>query len=60
MYRLFGDANGDWKVNSTDFAAMPAVFGQIGPTIFAFERNNLPNAADLGRYRARFGITLTS
>jgi hypothetical protein len=57
LFRLFGDADGNATVNSTDFAAFRTFFG-LGASIFDFTGDGLTNSNDFAEFRKRFGITL--
>jgi hypothetical protein len=59
FHRLFGDANGDLSVNSTDFSAFRAVFGtSSGASTFDTDGNNVVDATDFVQFRLTFGTTL--
>jgi hypothetical protein len=58
FHRLFGDANGDATVNSTDFAMFRTLFGLSGPSMFDFNGDSQTNSNDFAEFRKRFGITL--
>ena len=57
FHRLFGDADGNATVNSSDFAVFRTFFG-LGASIFDFDGNNQTNSNDFAEFRKRFGITL--
>ena len=57
IHRLFGDADGNRTVNSTDFAALRTFFG-LGASIFDFNGDNQTNSGDFAEFRKVFGITL--
>lgn len=57
LHRLFGDANGDLTVNSTDFAAFRLVFG-TSSLAFDFDGDNNVGANDFAAFRMRFGTML--
>jgi len=57
FHRLFGDGNGDKRVDSADFALFRQVFGTPG---IAFDFNNDGNtsATDFAEFRKRFGLMI--
>lgn len=57
FHRLFGDADGNGAVNSSDFATFRSFFG-LGASIFDFNNDNQTNSNDFAEFRKRFGITL--
>lgn len=57
IYRLFGDADGNGTVNSTDFATFRSFFG-LGASIFDFNNDGQTNANDFGEFRKRFGLSI--
>jgi hypothetical protein len=57
-HRLFGDGNGDLKVDAADFAMFRSVYGTAGPSIFNFNNDGSTNSTDFAEFRKRFGITL--
>jgi len=57
FHRLFGDADGNATVNSTDFAVFRTFFG-LGSSIFDFNNDGQSNSNDFAEFRKRFGITL--
>jgi hypothetical protein len=57
LFRLFGDADGNATVNSTDFANFRSFFG-LGPSIFDYNNDGQTNSGDFAEFRKRFGITL--
>jgi hypothetical protein len=57
LFRLFGDADGNGSVNSTDFAAFRTFFG-IGPSMFDFDNDGQTNAGDFAEFRTRFGLMI--
>jgi len=57
LHRLFGDADGNATVNSTDFAAFRSFFG-LGSSIFDFNDDLLTNSNDFAEFRKRFGLML--
>ena len=59
LFRLFGDSNGDGRVNAIDFAAFRSVFGIPGPaSIFDFDNSGSTDASDFAQFRARFGVAV--
>jgi len=57
LQRLFGDANGDANVNSTDFALFRSTFG-LGASIFDFNYDSSTNSDDFSEFRKRFGLMI--
>jgi len=57
LFRLFGDADGNGTVNSSDFATFRTFFG-IGPSFVDFNNDGQTNSDDFAEFRKRFGITL--
>jgi parallel beta-helix repeat protein len=57
LYRLFGDADGNGTVNSTDFAVFRTFFG-VGPSIFDFDGDGQTNSSDFAEFRKRFGVSI--
>jgi hypothetical protein len=57
LHRLFGDADGNGAVNSTDFAAFRTTFG-MGASIFDFDNDGQTNSNDFAEFRKRFGLTI--
>jgi len=53
---LFGDGNGDGRVDSADFALFRLVFG-VSSAIFDFDGDGVVNAADFAQFRLRFGTS---
>lgn len=57
VFRLFGDANGNARVDSNDFAAFRMAFGS-GGSIFDFDGDNQTNSNDFAEFRKRFGLMI--
>src|SRR5262249_20171749 len=57
LFRLFGDADGNGAVNSTDFASFRTFFG-IGPSMFDFNDDGQTNSDDFAEFRKRFGLMI--
>jgi len=57
LFRLFGDADGNGTVNSTDFAAFRNAFG-LGASIFDFNNDGQTNSNDFAEFRKRFGLMI--
>lgn len=57
LFRLFGDADGNATVNSTDFGVFRTFFG-LGASIFDFNGDNVTNSNDFAEFRRRFGLTI--
>ena len=57
FHRLFGDANGDRRVDVTDFAVFRSVFGTPS-LVFDFNNDGSINSADFVQFRVRFGLTI--
>jgi len=57
LFRLFGDADGNATVNSTDFAVFRSFFG-LGASMFDFNNDFQTNSTDFAEFRKRFGVTL--
>jgi len=57
LFRLFGDADGNGAVNSTDFATFRTFFG-IGPSFFDFNNDGQTNSDDFAEFRKRFGLMI--
>jgi len=57
FHRLFGDGNGDARVDSTDFTAFRSAFG-IASSMFDFHGDGVVSSTDFAEFRKRFGITL--
>jgi hypothetical protein len=57
FHRLFGDADGNATVNSTDFSIFRTFFG-VGPSMFDFNNDGQTNSDDFAEFRKRFGTTL--
>lgn len=58
LFRLFGDSNGDAKVNSVDFAAFRSFFGLPGPSPFDFDNDLVTGSSDFNEFRKRFGLMI--
>jgi hypothetical protein len=58
FFRLYGDINGDGKVNATDFAAFKQVFVTRPPTplerAFDYNGDGIVNNADFVQFRSRY------
>lgn len=57
FHRLFGDANGDQRVDAADFGAFRNAFG-LGGSIFDFNNDGSTNASDFSQFRMRFGTSI--
>lgn len=57
VFRLFGDSDGNARVDSDDFAAFRTAFG-AGPSIFDFDGDGQTNSSDFAAFRKRFGLSL--
>jgi hypothetical protein len=57
LHRLFGDADGNATVNSSDFASFRTAFG-LGVSMFDFNNDGQTNSSDFAEFRTRFGITV--
>lgn len=57
LFRLFGDADGDNDVDTSDFGAFRAVFGGAS-TIFDFDNDGDVDTGDFGAFRGRFGASI--
>jgi len=55
FHRLFGDSNGDQRVDGNDFAICRTSFAQSTMT-FDFNNDGITNAIDLVEFRKRFGL----
>ena len=60
FHRLFGDADGNKVVNTSDYTALRNTFDKGGSDsgfngAFDYEGNNVINAIDLSQFRRRFG-----
>ena len=58
FHRLFGDADGNATVTSSDFAAFRSVFGTGGISPFDFNGDFGVNADDFAQFRKRFGLSI--
>lgn len=59
LRRLFGDADGNGTVDSSDFATFGSVFGSSGSNIaFDFDDNGTIDSTDFAQFGTRFGISL--
>lgn len=61
FHRLFGDANGDKRVNLVDYRSFRTTLGRsVGAPLFNaafdFDANGLVNVIDLAKFRRRFGM----
>lgn len=56
-HRLFGDSNGDGRVNNDDLAAFRSAFGTPSP-VFDFNNDGVVNAIDFAQFRARYGVMI--
>ncbi|HWE97883.1 MAG TPA: PA14 domain-containing protein, partial [Tepidisphaeraceae bacterium] len=64
FHRLFGDANGDRRVNAVDYGQFNAAFGSNSSQgaynpYFDFNHDNRVNAVDYGQFSADFGKSLS-
>jgi len=57
FHRLFGDADGNGMVNSSDFAVFRTFFG-LGASMFDFTGDGQTNSNDFAEFRKRFGISV--
>jgi hypothetical protein len=57
FHRLFGDADGNATVNSTDFATFRTFFG-LGSSVFDFNNDSQTNSNDFAEFRKRFGLAI--
>jgi hypothetical protein len=57
FHRLFGDGNGDKRVDSADFAWFRSVFGVPGIS-FDFNKDGNISATGFVEFRKRFGLNL--
>jgi len=57
LFRLFGDADGNGTVNSSDFAVFRSYFG-LGMSMFDYDGDNQANSNDFAQFRKRFGLTI--
>jgi len=57
FHRLFGDGNGDKRVDSADFALFRQVFGIPG-NVFDFNNDGQTNSTDFVEFRKRFGLMI--
>jgi hypothetical protein len=57
IFRLFGDADGNATVNSTDFAVFRTFFG-LGASMFDFNGDAQTNSNDFAEFRKRFGVSV--
>jgi len=63
LHRLFGDANGDRRVDSVDKAAFDAAFGKLRGQAgyvdyFDFDVNGAIERKDQDQFNARYGTSL--
>ena len=63
LYRLYGDANGDRRVDNADFFQFRTTFGQgIGNPAYRayldFDGNGLVDNVDFFQFRTRFGTSI--
>lgn len=58
LHRLFGDADGNGAVTSSDFAEFRKVFGTGGPSIFDYDGDLGVNSNDFAEFRKRFGLSV--
>lgn len=58
IFRLFGDGNGDARVDSTDFTLFRTVFGTSNGLYFDANNDGVVNSSDFVEFRKRFGIAL--
>ena len=63
LFRLFGDGNGDGRVDSTDFTMFRVCFGVSGygpgyNLAFDYDGDGNINSADFAEFRLRFGLHL--
>jgi len=58
IHRLFGDGNGDRRVDSADFAAFRSVFGTSNVQIFDADNDGVVNSNDFAEFRKRFGMMI--
>lgn len=57
FHRLFGDADGNATVNSSDFGVFRTFFG-LGASIFDFTADGSTNSNDFAEFRKRFGLSI--
>jgi len=57
FHRLFGDANGDKRVDAADFALFRQVFGTPALT-FDFNNDGQTTSDDFAEFRKRFGLMI--
>lgn len=57
FHRLFGDGNGDKRVDSADFALFRQAFGIPG-IVFDFNNDGQTNSTDFVEFRKRFGLMI--
>jgi hypothetical protein len=62
FHRMFGDFNGDKKVNATDYLKFSGAFGAVSPAAnylyyFDYNHDNKVNATDYLQFSPRFGKT---
>jgi len=57
IHRLFGDSNGDGRVDSVDFVAFRSAFGVTSP-IFDFDNDGTVGSSDFAEFRKRFGLMI--
>jgi len=57
FHRLFGDGNGDKRVDSADFALFRQAFGIPG-IFFDFNNDGQTNSTDFVEFRKRFGLMI--
>jgi len=58
IFRLFGDGNGDARVDSTDFTLFRTVFGTSNGLYFDANNDGVVHSSDFVEFRKRFGIAL--
>jgi len=56
-HRLFGDSNGDGRVDTTDLTAYRTAIG-IASTTFDFNADGVVNSTDFAEFRKRFGLMI--
>jgi hypothetical protein len=57
LFRLFGDSNGDGRVDTTDLTAYRTAIG-IASTTFDFNADGVVNSIDFVEFRKRFGLMI--
>lgn len=57
VFRLFGDSDGNARVDSNDFAAFRMMFG-LGGSIFDFDGDSQTSSTDFAEFRKRFGLMI--